>query len=82
MIHLKYWGGLIETIGKRQEEIQAQNIAEVIDHIRKNYGKEAAKEAKRMLIVVNGTNIQLLHRYKTKLSEGETVTFMPLSAGG
>lgn len=82
MIHIKYWGSLMDTVGKKEEQIEAQTVGEVISYIQSQYGKAAAKEAKSMLIVVNGTNIQLLQRYKTPLADGETVTFMPLSAGG
>lgn len=82
MIELKYWGGLEPLTGKRFEEISASTVGEVLDFIQGQYGKAALKEAKRMLIAVNGTNIQLLDRYKTTLSEGDKVTFMPLSAGG
>ena len=82
MIELKYWGGLMVIVGKKSETIDAGTEDDVLNYIKTQYGKAAQREAKRMLIVVNGTNIQLLNRYKTKLSASDQVAFLPLSAGG
>jgi molybdopterin converting factor small subunit len=82
MIELKYWGGMLTLTGKKEEKTLASDVNEVLSFIESRYGAPGLKEAKRMLIVVNGTNIQLLQKYKTRLSDGDTVAFMPLSAGG
>lgn len=82
MINLVYWGSLMELTGKKGETASASSVAEVLSFIEKGYGKPVLKEAKRMLIAVDGTNIQLLERYKTPLADGQTVSFLPLSAGG
>lgn len=82
MAELKYWGELMALTGKRSEALQAGSIAEVLSFLERQYGKAALKEAKRMLITVDGTNIQLLERFKTPLSGGATVSFLPLSGGG
>ncbi|MDL2236179.1 MoaD/ThiS family protein [Christensenellaceae bacterium OttesenSCG-928-L17] len=82
MVTLKYWGSLMELTGKRSECVEAQTLAEVLAFLERTYGKECLKQAKRMLIAVDGTNIQLLSRYKTSLKGGQTVSFLPLSGGG
>lgn len=82
MAELKYWGEMMALTGKKGEELHAASVAEVLSFVEKQYGKAALKEAKRMLITVDGTNIQLLSRFKTPLSGGETVSFLPLSGGG
>ena len=45
-------------------------------------GFHAHRNLQQMLIAVNGTNIQLLERCKTRLNEGDRVAFLPLSGGG
>ncbi len=81
-IAVKYWGDMMELCGKKEEEITAGTVEEVLTYIKEQYGKAALKGAKRMIIAVNGTNIQLLDRYKTSLAEGDKVSFLPLSGGG
>lgn len=82
MAELNYWGALAALTGKKSEALHAGSIAEVLSFVEKQYGRAAFQEAKRMLITVDGTNIQLLERFKTPLSGGETVSFLPLSGGG
>ena len=82
MAELTYWGGMKALTGKKGEPVQAGSIAEVFLFLETQYGKAARKEARRMLITVDGTNIQLLQRFKTPLSDGATVSFLPLSGGG
>jgi MoaD family protein len=82
MVEIKYWGGMMELAGKKGEAVDARDLSGVMSHIQRAYGKAGLKEAKRMLIVVNGTNIQMLNRFKTPLNDGDTVAFLPLCTGG
>ena len=82
MAELNYWGALAALMGKKSETQPADNVAEVLAFLEKQYGRAVLKEAKRMLITVDGTNIQLLQRFKTPLSDGAAVSFLPLSGGG
>jgi len=82
MVELRYRGGLAELTGMKREEIETGDVAGVISYLQNQYGKKTAKQAKRMLITVQGTNIQLLNRFKTTLNDGDTVSFLPLAAGG
>ena len=43
---------------------------------------EERREAKRMLIVINGESIQLRRGYKTALAEGDCLSFLPICGGG
>lgn len=81
-VKVKYWGDMLTLTGKKQEEISATTVNDVLSYLQTQYGKASLKAAKRMLIAVNGTNIQLLGRYKTPLAEGDVIAFFPLCAGG
>ena len=82
MVKLRYRGTMAELTGKKDEEVEIGDVAGVLSYLQSQYGKNVAKQAKRMLITVQGTNIQLLNRFKTALDDGDTVCFLPLAAGG
>ncbi|MCL2670971.1 MAG: MoaD/ThiS family protein [Clostridiales bacterium] len=82
MITLQYRGPLAVATDKKQEQIRATSVAEVLSYIKTQYGTPTLKQAKSMLITVNATKIQLLNRYKTALADGDTISFLPLAAGG
>ena len=72
-VEVTYRGALPELMGLSVERVEAGTVSEVMAHIR---------EAKRMLIVVNGESIQLRRGYKTALSEGDRLSFLPICGGG
>ncbi|HHV38594.1 MAG TPA: MoaD/ThiS family protein [Tepidimicrobium sp.] len=82
MIILKYKPALFKISKIEYEEIEAKNVKDVLDHIRRTYGKKAYKEASRMLIVVNGVSISLYKNLKTELKAGDIITFFPICGGG
>jgi molybdopterin converting factor small subunit len=57
-------------------------VNDVLSFIKKQYGTEAFKLAKTMLIIVNGQSILLLKHYKTALKDGDEVGFLPICGGG
>ena len=79
---VKYRGSLTFLTGTQEETLEASTVGELLKSIRKNYGREAEKTARAMLIAVNGKSILLLKRYKTALEDGDLVNFFPLSGGG
>ena len=81
-IEVTYRGALPELMGVSSEQVEAGTVSEVMAHIRKRYSKEAYREAKRMLIVINGESIQLSRGYKTALVEGDRLSFLPICGGG
>jgi len=82
MITAEYRGELAALCSRRSEELDAANINDVLRHIKKTYGAETYKNAKRMLITVDGESILLLQAFKTKLSDGQRVSFLPICGGG
>ena len=81
-IKAMYRGDLTQGMGMREEQLQAAMVSDILSHIKAKQGKDVYKRAKAMLIVVNGISILHLDLYKTKLSDGDTVSFLPLAAGG
>jgi molybdopterin synthase sulfur carrier subunit len=81
-ITVTYRGGLGELAGRKEEAIQAETVKDVLAHIKAAYGANAQKEAKAMLITVNGKSILKLDIYKTRLAPGDAVSFLPICAGG
>ncbi|MBQ4040754.1 MAG: MoaD/ThiS family protein [Oscillospiraceae bacterium] len=81
-ITVKYRGELSELTGVSAENISAATVSDVLKHIKKSYGADACKSAKRMVIAVNGKSILLLKNEKTALYDGDTVSFLPICGGG
>ena len=81
-ITIKYRGQLALLTGTPEEIFEAKNVEGVLKTIRERHGREAEKTARTMLIALNGESILLLKGYKTKLEEGDTISFFPLCAGG
>lgn len=81
-ITVKYRGELSELTGVSAESITAATVSDVLKHIKKSYGADACKSAKRMVIAVNGKSILLLKNEKTVLYDGDTVSFLPICGGG
>ena len=81
-ITVKYRGDLVEISGVTSENIEAFSVSDVLKHIKKTYGNDAYKAAKRMVIAVNGKSTLLLKNEKTALTQGDTVTFLPICGGG
>lgn len=82
MITVKYFGALRALTGTAQENIEAENIKAVLSKIKAAHGKEAATKAKRCLILLNSDNINLHNGLRTSLKNGDTITFVPVCAGG
>ena len=81
-IIVRYRAHLAEITKTASDSIDAANIKDVLAHVKKQYGAEAEKLSKTMLIVVNGQSILLLKHYKTVLKDGDEVCFLPICGGG
>lgn len=86
---IKYRGQLASLTGVPEEIIevagpknQLADVEDVLKAIRSRHSREAEKEARTMLIALNGESILLLKRFKTKVKDGDTISFFPLCAGG
>lgn len=82
MITVKYFGALRALTGTAQESVEAENVKAVLSKIKAAHGKEAAAKAKRCLILLNSDNINLHNGLRTSLKNGDTITFVPVCAGG
>jgi len=81
-INIKYRAQLALLTKIASEAIDAVIVKDVTTHIKKQFGGEAEKLAKTMLIVVNGQSINLLKSFKTALKDGDEVAFLPICGGG
>jgi molybdopterin synthase sulfur carrier subunit len=81
-ITLRYRAQLAALTGKGEDRIEAKDVKDALNHIKKTYGAPAAKTAKTMLIAVNGESILHLKMYKTGLNAGDELSFLPICAGG
>ena len=81
-VTVKYRGELSELTGVSAESITAATVSDVLKYIKRSYGADAQKTAKRMVIAVNGKSILLLKNEKTALYDGDTVSFLPICGGG
>lgn len=79
---VKYRGDLAERININEELVMSDDIAGVLNNMKKLYGKDVYKKGKSMLITINGESILQRDIFKSKLSDGDVVSFFPLSAGG
>ena len=82
MVEVEYRAEMFAICKVKREEMDVKTVAEAIKFIEKKYGKEAKKEAKKMLIVVDGTSINLQKHFKTELKDGQTLSFLPICGGG
>lgn len=64
------------------EQLPACRVKDVLQHIRRAYGRDAAKHAKTMLIVVDGESILLKQAFRTPVRDGQTLAFLPVCGGG
>jgi len=79
---IRYYAPIRAIVRKEQEVTDAGSVKEVLEYIKKVYGKEAYTLAKSALIVVNGLSISLSQGMKTSLSDGDEIGFLPVCGGG
>jgi len=81
-ITVKYRGHLSALAGTPEDTFESADVESALRAIRLRRGREAEKNARAMLITLNGKSILLLKRYKTALKDGDVVSFFPICAGG
>ena len=79
---IRYYAPIRAIVKKESEDTELGTVKDVLDYIRKTYGKEAHTVAKSALIVVNDVSIGLYRGMKTPLNDGDTIGFLPVSGGG
>jgi molybdopterin synthase sulfur carrier subunit len=81
-IAVKYRGQLAKLTGTAEETARVNSVAEALRFIREAHGADAEKNAKTMLIAVNGESILLRKLFKTALKDGDVLSFFPICGGG
>ena len=81
-IIIKYRANLFAITKKESESITALKVKDVMRHIKTQFGSNAEKLAKSMLIAVNGRSILMLKHFNTILKDGDEVNFLPICGGG
>ena len=81
-VNVKYRSHLAELTKTAMESLEVATVKDVLRHIKTQFGAEAEKEAKTMLVVVNGHSVLHLSHFKTALKDGDEVSFLPICGGG
>jgi len=81
-VTVKYRSHLAEVTKTAVESVEASAVKDVLKHIKTQFGAEAEKEAKTMLIAVNGQSVLHMAHFKTALKDGDEVSFLPICGGG
>lgn len=79
---IRYYAPIRAIVKKETEPTELGSVKEVLEYIRRAYGKEAFTAAKSALIVVNDVSIGLYRGTKTALSDGDVIGFLPVCGGG
>ena len=82
MVKAKYRSRLAALTGMAEEDFEAADVKGLLRSLGERHGPEAEREARTMLITLNGESILLLRQFKTALKEGDVLSFFPLCAGG
>lgn len=90
-VTVKFFATVREVTGVRSIEIDADTIRDVLDELKKRYGKQfhdtvidpETGELRRFYsFMVNGKRVELLNGYDTRLNEGDSVALFPPIGGG
>jgi molybdopterin synthase sulfur carrier subunit len=90
-VTVKFFATVREAVGIRSAEMEAQDIRELIDKLRHQFGRRFVNavidsesgELKRFYsCMVNGKRIDLLNGYDTELMDGDAVALFPPIGGG
>jgi molybdopterin synthase sulfur carrier subunit len=90
-ITVKFFATVREVVGLRSAEMEAQDIRELIDKLKHQFGRKFAEavidpesgDLKRFYsCMVNGKRIELLNGYDTELVDGDAVALFPPIGGG
>lgn len=81
MVEIKFFGLSRSKIGKSQIDLEAESIKQMIKVLSEETGL-TKRQLKQNLIFVNEVNIQHLKMWKTKLNDGDKITFFTPSSGG
>lgn len=88
-VNVKYFATFRNITGKKQETIQAYNLKQLINKIRKKHPEiknKVLKENKEIregvMVMINGRNVNYLNGLKTELNKNDRISIFPPVAGG
>ncbi len=82
MVRVKYIGKMSKFTNVKEEEFTVNNLKELLEALKKMYGKEVYKIAKGSNIVINEQFAGDINGFNTKLNDGDIVKFFPVCCGG
>ncbi len=82
MVEVKLFATIRKVAGEKGFKTEASNVQEVLEEIYRKYGPEIRSEMAYCTILVNGRNIAHLRGKRTRLKEGDVISFFPPLAGG
>ncbi|HEX9908806.1 MAG TPA: ubiquitin-like small modifier protein 1 [Thermoplasmata archaeon] len=88
-ITVRLFATLREAAGDSRADLDADDVAEMLDVLRSRYGKNlgtmldsARRDPDRLVILVNGRNLDHKVQWSTKLRDGDEVAIFPPVSGG
>ena len=89
-VKVEYLGVIRNKIGKKDEEIDAENLGELIDEIGKRYPNkdiqhhlsEGETTDPSLVVRYNGDIVRDIRNYERELKDGDKIVLMTLIGGG
>lgn len=82
MVKVKFFGLLRLDLKIKEIEVEALTVNEMLQKLSEQIPSMTVKDFKGYLIYVNGTPINKLKNFRTKLKDGDEVVMMNPASGG
>lgn len=81
-VKVEFFGLYRLNYGMKETELEAKDVKELFIRLHKANPFYSVKELKNSIVIINDVNFNNLKKYKTKLSDGDTVLIMSPASGG
>lgn len=82
MVRVRFFGMLRLDIKESGDMIEAGTIDDLLKALEAKHDNVNINQLRNAVIFVNGVNMNELKRYRTKLRDGDEVTFLSSVSGG
>lgn len=82
MVKVKFFGLLRLDLNIKEVEVDATSVNDMLKKLSEQIPTMTAKDFKGYLIFVNGTPINKLRNFRTRLKDGDEVVMMNPASGG
>lgn len=82
MAYIRYYGVLRQYTNTQEDNLAVFRVKDIFREIEHKYGKEAAKEARKCSIIVNGKNAAFLNGLGTKVMSDDVIALLQVTLGG